>query len=281
MQGFSIGRQLQWLTGQLQAAYRPDLDFKPVPCDIDTAGRFTRDTEIRNVMAVLPGRSPRRIYISGHYDTIANAGGQGAANTSAAASRNMTGDPNAPVNDPAPGVNDDGSGTALTMELARVLSQSGIEFDATLVFMCHAAEEMAHFGAVLHAQKMLQQKVPIDAVLNHDIVGGDTGGNGIVDGDLVLVASGDPNLSGRERPDGSYAFIDQDHSYGGQPLPTDPLTVVRDMARQSEAFRNAGVKLVFVYPGTADRALEASATQGMPAPMSITARHFAKRAPCS
>jgi hypothetical protein len=33
------------VTGQLQAAYRPDLDFRPVPCDIDTAGRFTRDTE--------------------------------------------------------------------------------------------------------------------------------------------------------------------------------------------------------------------------------------------
>jgi hypothetical protein len=31
--------------GELQAAYRPDLDFRPVPCDLDTAGRFTRDTE--------------------------------------------------------------------------------------------------------------------------------------------------------------------------------------------------------------------------------------------
>jgi hypothetical protein len=33
------------VTGKLQAAYRPDLDFKPVPCDVDTAGRFTRDTQ--------------------------------------------------------------------------------------------------------------------------------------------------------------------------------------------------------------------------------------------
>ena len=54
---------------------------------------------------------------------------------------------------------------------------------------------------------------------------------GVVQGDLVLVASGDPNLSGRVR-DGAYAFIDQDHSYGGQPLPTDPLTTLRAMAQQ-------------------------------------------------
>jgi D-alanyl-D-alanine carboxypeptidase/D-alanyl-D-alanine-endopeptidase (penicillin-binding protein 4) len=56
--------------------------------------------------------------------------------------------------------------------------------------------------------------------------------NGTLDGDLVLVASGDPNLSGREQEDGTYAFVDQDHSYGGQPLPTDPFTTLRQLARQ-------------------------------------------------
>jgi len=55
--------------------------------------------------------------------------------------------------------------------------------------------------------------------------------NGIVQGDIVLVASGDPNISGRVR-DGRYAFIDQDHSYGGMPLPSDPLTTLRAMAQQ-------------------------------------------------
>ncbi len=59
--------------------------------------------------------------------------------------------------------------------------------------------------------------------------------NGVLDGDLVLVASGDPNLSGRRKPDGSYAFIDRDHSYGGMPLPTDPLLTLREMAKQVAA----------------------------------------------
>ena len=59
--------------------------------------------------------------------------------------------------------------------------------------------------------------------------------NGVLDGDLVLVASGDPNLSGRRRPDGTYAFIDRDHSYGGPPLPADPLQTLRELAQQVRA----------------------------------------------
>ena len=55
-------------------------------------------------------------------------------------------------------------------------------------------------------------------------------------GDLVLVASGDPNLSGRLRPDGTLAFENEDHSYGGsydtRAVPGDPFAVLRDLARQ-------------------------------------------------
>src|SRR5207253_9589207 len=121
---------------------------------------------------------------------VARPGGQGAANATGAAPAApdpdapaaRTADPNAPLDNLAPGVNDDGSGTARTMELARIFSQSGVEFDATLVFMCHAGEEQGLVGASLHAEKAARERIPIEAILNNDIVGNDKGGNGITDG---------------------------------------------------------------------------------------------------
>jgi hypothetical protein len=81
------------------------------------------------------------------------------------------------------------------MELARVFSQSGIDFDATLVFMCHVAEEEGLFGARLHAQKAATEHIPIEAVFNNDIVGGDTSGNAKVDGSTIRVYSEGPEDS--------------------------------------------------------------------------------------
>jgi acetylornithine deacetylase/succinyl-diaminopimelate desuccinylase-like protein len=190
-----IGAARQWILDEMKS-FSPKLQVSFDTYQVPKQGRITRDVELRNVMAILPGRTPRRIYISGHYDTVARPGGQGAANAgggappapSAVEGRDpdaaapAPADPNAPLDNPAPGVNDDGSGTALTIELARAFSQSGIDFDATLVFMCHVAEEQGLVGARLHAQKAVAEKIPIEAVLNNDIVGGDRGGNGIVDG---------------------------------------------------------------------------------------------------
>ena len=68
---------------------------------------------------------------------------------------------------------------------------------------------------------------------------GAIGAGGVLSGDLVLVASGDPNLSGRIRPDGTLAFENEDHSYGGDPetraVPGDPLLVIRKLAAQVAA----------------------------------------------
>jgi hypothetical protein len=190
-----IGAARQWIFDQFESI-SPKLQVSFDTYKVAQQGRITRDVEISNVMAVLPDRSPRRIYISGHYDTTTIEGGQGSAN---AGRRGVTivqpPDPNAPNDSPAPGANDDGSGTALMMEAARVISQSGIDFDATLVFMAHVGEEQGLFGARLHAQKARDEHLPIQAVLNNDIVGNDHGGSGIIDGASIRVYSEGPEDS--------------------------------------------------------------------------------------
>ena len=68
--------------------------------------------------------------------------------------------------------------------------------------------------------------------------------DGTLQGDLVLVASGDLDLSNRIQPDGTLAFEDEDHSYGGpdsKGLPGDPLQVIRELAKQIAA---KGIKRV-------------------------------------
>ena len=135
--------------------------------------RIPQEVEICNVLALLPGRSQRRIYVSGHYDSVA-------------LQEDGTFDWNR-FDNPAPGANDDGSGTALTLELARVLSGSGIQFDATLVFIAFAGEEQGLLGSSLHAAAMRDAGVVIDAVFNNDIVGNVEGGGGALDRGSVRV----------------------------------------------------------------------------------------------
>jgi hypothetical protein len=218
-----IGAAREWILQEMRS-YSSKLQVSFDAYQVPPQGRITRQVDLRNVMAVLPGTSPRRIYISGHYDTVARPGGQGAANAGAdsGAATAPPADPHAPLDNLAPGVNDDGSGTALAIELARVFGQSGIQFDATLVFMCHAGEEQGLVGARLHAQRAAAQKIPIEAVLNNDIVGNDKGGNGIIDGATIRVYAEGPEDS----PSRSLArFIER---WGARYVPSHK---VRPMAR--------------------------------------------------
>jgi len=221
-----IGAARQWIFDEMKS-YSPRLQVSFESHRVPKQGRITREVDLRNVMAVLPGRTPRRIYVSGHYDTVARPGGQSASNAAGAprdpdAALPPPANPGAPLDNPAPGVNDDGSGTALTIELARVFSQSGIDFDATLVFMCHAGEEQGLIGARLHAQQAADHRTLIEAVLNNDIVGNDRGGNGILDGATIRVYAEGPEDS----PSRALARFVQ--RWGGRYVPSHK---VRPMAR--------------------------------------------------
>jgi hypothetical protein len=181
---WGIGAAREWIRSEM-AGYSDRLVVEFDSYRVDPAGRIDRPTDLRNVMAVLPGRSERRIYVSGHYDSVV----YGTQDVEVPEPPFETDNPHDRF---APGANDDASGVAVAMELARVLARSGLDFDATLVFIGFAGEEQGLVGARLHADRMAEEGVRIDAVFNNDIVGNALGGNGILDSRTVRVFSEDP-----------------------------------------------------------------------------------------
>ena len=70
----------------------------------------------------------------------------------------------------AEGVEDNGSGTALVIELARVMSK--YSYNHTIVFMATTGEEQGLIGADAFADYCVQNNIPIRGVWNNDVVGG-------------------------------------------------------------------------------------------------------------
>jgi hypothetical protein len=118
------------------------------------ANRVPEPTTLTNVVATLKGTTnPERVYVvSGHYDSMCTSPTDAKCD--------------------APGANDDGSGTATVMELARVMSKR--KFDATIIFMTVPGEEQGLLGATYFAQQALEKKMDIEGMFTNDIVGGVT-----------------------------------------------------------------------------------------------------------
>lgn len=180
-----------WIANQLKS-YSPRLQVRFDAYHVKKQGRVLKDLEMVNVVAVLPGTvdKSRQYIVSGHYDTIAMTGGRTEDSPPSTTPQTLE---TAHVEQPAPGVTDDGSGTAAVMELARVMSQH--EFENTVVFIAFAGEEEGLFGATLYAEKAREQKAQIECVLNNDIIGSDVSGNGFTDNGHVRIFSEDPNDS--------------------------------------------------------------------------------------
>ena len=156
--GHGIGAAREWIKSEFER-YSADcggcLEIKTDGFIENPADRIPQPTVITNVYAVLKGTDPenarRIVLVTGHYD-----------------SRNSD---TLDVTGIAPGANDDGSGTAVSLECARVLSK--LKFPATIIFLTVAGEEQGLNGSSHFAKMARAQGWDIEAALNNDIVGGD------------------------------------------------------------------------------------------------------------
>ncbi len=185
-----IGAATKFIEGEFKS-YSPRLQVSLQPFNVPKTQRTPKDLDLLNVVAVLPGTidKDRYVIISGHYDSIALR-----RPTNGAVRTDDAGPASAADADPlAPGVADDGSGTAATMELARVMSQ--YTFDKSIVFITFAAEEIGLNGSKAYAAKAKEDKMEIEGVLNNDIIGSDVSGNGMSANNHLRVFSEGPEDS--------------------------------------------------------------------------------------
>lgn len=141
-----IGAAHRWILAQFQS-YSKRLAVS------DDIGKKDA-TDIASVIAVLPGATQpaKRIIVSAHYDSV---------------NLRVKGDKAAEA--PAPGADDDASGVAVVLELARVMSR--YRFQKTIVFIAFGGEEIGLIGSIHYAARSKAGNEQIEAVFNNDIVG--------------------------------------------------------------------------------------------------------------
>jgi hypothetical protein len=169
-----IGAARDWLYGEFMKAAEPSggrMTVEKQTFEQPKATRVPQPTMLTNIVATLKGIQPEssaRIYVvSGHYDSMCTS----------------------PIDAKcdSPGANDDASGTAAVLEMARVMAK--YEFDGTIVFMTVPGEEQGLLGSTYFAEQAKKNSVDIEAMFTNDIIGSSLGGNGVHDARTVRVFS--------------------------------------------------------------------------------------------
>ncbi len=152
----TVTEAANWIADQYRAI--PGLEVELMTYKLPKMARVPVEKEVVQVVATLKGETDRRILIGGHMDTI-----------------NMV-DRDSGLNAHAPGANDDASGTATALEVARVLSQK--KWKNTLVFVAFTGEEQGLYGSKALAERAVAENWKLEAVLSNDMVGNVRSGNG-------------------------------------------------------------------------------------------------------
>lgn len=182
---YGIGGARDWLQQEFQryaAASDGKLTVEVVGYEQQPDGdRILFPVRISDVVATLHGtESPERLYVvSGHYDTRCS-------------------DPN-DYTSPQPGADDDASGVAVSLELARVMSQPNFPRPkATIQFVAVAGEEQGLYGAQYLAQTYANStpRVNVEGMFTNDIIGSPKADDGYIDPYVIrLFGQGLPNLA--------------------------------------------------------------------------------------
>lgn len=155
----------EWVASELRKIN--GLEVELMPYVLPASRRVPQEKTVVQVVAKLKGIDPRVLLVGGHLDSL---------NTAADV---MTGR--------APGANDDASGVALSMELARVMAQR--KWKRTLVYVAFTGEEQGLNGSRALAQRATKEGWKIDGVLNNDTVGSSSNKAGQKDARRVRVFS--------------------------------------------------------------------------------------------
>ena len=191
-----IGAARRWLRAQLETVSRECGGCLRVEYDaaiIEMLPRFPgRRANVVNVLGILPGRDTTRVVVMGaHYDSCI-------CSASDTAALGATSD--------APGADDDGSGTAAVLELARVVAARYPRgLDATVIFALYAGEEQGLYGSTHLAQRLTREGKRIVAAMTDDIVGNVVADDGTTDSMSVRVFAADPD-TGSSRELGRHAW---------------------------------------------------------------------------
>jgi hypothetical protein len=149
-----IGAATSYVVSQMQsfaAASNGRMTVRQQTFTQPVASNIPEPTQITNVIATLQGTaSPERFYVvTGHLDSRVSD------------VLNFT--------DDAPGADDDGSGVAVVLELARVFATH--QFPGTLVFATVAGEEQGLYGSAFMASQMAAAGNDVQGMFSNDIVG--------------------------------------------------------------------------------------------------------------
>lgn len=168
-----------WLADQYRAV--PGVEAELMSYVLPKGRRVPEDKDVVQVVAKLAGKSDRLIGIGGHLDSL---------NLSVDAATGF-----------APGANDDASGVAVALEVARVLAPLGLQHGG--MFVGFTGEEQGLNGSRALAKRCKEQSLHLDAFFNNDTVGSSSNKSGQKDEKRVRVFSEEsstenPNRGSRE-----------------------------------------------------------------------------------